>query len=47
MRRVAMREARRPREGGVRRGELEGGRGRIVERAWWGVDAEMWCQVLE
>ena len=42
-----MREASRPREGGVMRGEEEEGRGRIVERAWWGVDAEMWCQVRE
>jgi hypothetical protein len=42
-----MREARRPSEGGVIWGEVAEGRGRMVERAWWGVDAEMWCQVRE
>jgi len=34
MRRTAMRDARRPREGGWRRVEFGEGRGRIVERAW-------------
>ena len=47
MSRMAIREARRPREGGVSSGELAAGRGRMVERAWWGVLAEMWCHVLE
>lgn len=42
-----MREARRPREGGVMSGEFGEGMGRIVERAWWGVEAETWCHVRE
>lgn len=42
-----MREARRPREGGGIRGEEAGGRGRIVQRPWWGWAAETWCQVRE
>jgi hypothetical protein len=41
MRRMAMREARRPREGGVREGESAAGMGRMLERVWWGVLAEM------
>jgi len=41
MRRMAMREARRPREGGASEGEDGNGSGRIVVRAWWGVLAEM------
>jgi hypothetical protein len=47
MRRMAIRDARRPNDGGVRAGEEAGGRGRIVERAWCGAEAEMWCQVRE
>jgi hypothetical protein len=39
MRRVAMREARRPREGGVA--------GVVVERTSWGVVAETECQTRE
>lgn len=35
-----MREARRPSEGGVSSGEFAGGRGRMVERAWCGVEAD-------
>jgi hypothetical protein len=42
-----MREARRPKDGGVKSGEEGEGSGRIVERAWCGVEAEMWCQVRE
>lgn len=47
-----MREARRPRGGGVMRevieaGEEASGRGRRVERGICGVLAEMWCQVRE
>lgn len=42
-----MREARRPREGGGIRDDEAGGRGRIVQRAWWGCAAETWCQVRE
>lgn len=40
-----MREASRPRGGGVMRGFVGEGMGRIVLRAWWGVEAEMWCHV--
>jgi hypothetical protein len=47
IRRMAIREASRPREGGVSWGEEDEGSGRIVLRAWWGVLAEMWCQVRE
>lgn len=42
-----MREARRPREGAVIFGSAGEGTGLIVDRAWWGVEAEMWCQVRE
>lgn len=42
-----MRDARRPREGGVRSGEEGEGSGRMALRAWCGVEAEMWCHVLE
>lgn len=35
-----MRDARRPREGGGMRGEDAAGRGRIVQRPWWGWAAE-------
>lgn len=45
-----MREARRPRGGGVMRaveGEEGEGRGRRVERGMCGVLAEIWCQVRE
>lgn len=47
-----MREARRPRGGGVMRAVTEGGeegfgRGRRVERGMCGALAEMWCQVRE
>jgi hypothetical protein len=42
-----MRDARRPREGGLRVGESAEGRGRMVDSAWWGTLAEMWCHVLE
>jgi hypothetical protein len=47
IRRMAIREASRPKEGGWRELDWGEGRGRIVERAWWGVVAEMWCQVRE
>lgn len=42
-----MREASRPSGGAVSCGELVGGKGRMVVRAWWGVLAEMWCHVRE
>jgi hypothetical protein len=47
MRRIAIREARRPSGGAVILGEVGEGIGRIVVRAWWGVLAEMWCHVRE
>jgi hypothetical protein len=47
MSRTAIREARRPREGGVSSADWGEGSGRMVERAWWGVLAEMWCHVRE
>ena len=37
---TAMRDASRPREGGVRDAESAAGRGRMVERAWCGVLAD-------
>lgn len=42
-----MREARRPRDGGVISGEAAAGRGRIAERPACGVLADMWCHVRE
>jgi hypothetical protein len=41
MSRMAIREARRPSDGGVRVGEEVEGSGRIVVRPWCGAEAEM------
>ncbi len=41
IRRMAIRDARRPSEGGVRDGEEAEGSGRIVVRPWCGAEAEM------
>jgi len=43
MRMIAMREARRPREGGV----IASGGVFIVERPAWGAEAETWCHTRE
>lgn len=43
MRRVAMREARRPSGGGV----MASGGDLMVERVAWGVFAETWCHTRE
>lgn len=42
-----MRDARRPRDGGVISGEEAEGRGRMGDRPGWGVLAEMKCHVRE
>lgn len=42
IRRTAIREARRPRDGAWRSGEVGDGRGAMEERAWWGVAADTW-----